>query len=330
MRKREEKLRQLAAKLLDSGEVALVMGYTRGSELLRTRPMFIDNARDAEKLLFNPLCSNNLVKYLTEYRNAKGKIAVFVKGCDSRAVNRLIQDKQIDREKLVVLGLPCPGLLDAGLLERSMAGNDALAAAFLPGTRLVEVIEENEGFTLVTDKGSHHFLKKDFLMEKCTRCTGHNPVLYDYLLGDAVTENDGNDSYEDVKKLDGLLPKEKSIYWDRQFERCLRCYACRNVCPACTCRECVFDQAQPVWVARANNLQDNTSFHLVRAFHVAGRCVDCGQCQEVCPVNIPLAVLNRKILQDIKGLYGVSTPGLTDSETPVLGGFHTGDPDEYM
>lgn len=328
MRERQNILRELAGRLLDSGEAAMVLGFAQGSETLRARPIFIDAAREAEKLVFNPLCADNLVKYLTELGNIKGKVAVCVKGCDSRAINRLIVDKQLDREKVLVLGLPCPGLLDAGLLESSLAGSGALP--FPAGAILLEAVQENEGFTLVTDQGSRHFSRQEFLLAKCRRCTGSNPVVHDYMIGEPVPESSGEDSFADVKKMDSLQTEEKSSYWDRQFAKCLRCYACRNVCPACTCRECVFDKAQPVWVARANNLQDNTAFHLVRAFHVAGRCVDCGRCQEVCPVKIPLGMLNRKILHDIKALYGAATPGGRDSETPVLGGFHTGDPDEFM
>ncbi|MFZ5645413.1 MAG: 4Fe-4S dicluster domain-containing protein [Bacillota bacterium] len=287
MRQIEEELRIRAASLLESGEVSLVIGYAQGSEASRTTPAFIKKAEEAGKLVFNSHCVNNLAKYLADNRNMPGKVAVVVKGCDSRAVNRLIQDNQVERERIVLLGAPCPGMVEAESAE-------------------------------------------EFLMEKCRRCENRNPVIYDYLAGEKVAEEGNKDFFDDVRSIEGLSVQEKSLYWDRQFARCLRCYACRNVCPACTCRECVFDQAQPEWVAMANNLSDNTAFHLVRAFHVAGRCVDCGECQRVCPVNIPLSVLNRKILSDIRDLYGVSTPGQTMDETSVLGGFHKGDPDEFM
>ena len=45
-------------------------------------------------------------------------------------------------------------------------------------------------------------------------------------------------------------------------------------------------------------------FHIIRAFHVAGRCTDCGECSRVCPQNIPLHLLNRKFIKDINEFYG--------------------------
>lgn len=320
MRLLEEKIREKAVSLLEGEEVALVIGYTRGSEATRTAPAFIKKAADACKLVFNPLCVNNLAKYLTEYKSLPGKVGVIIKGCDSRAVNRLISDHQVDREKIVLLGVPCPGMLEAESAGRELA----------PGAVLLEVADKEDVFTVVTDRGSIDLKKEDHLMEKCRRCQSKNPVVYDYLAGEKVVESNVKDGFDDVRAVEGLSAQDKNSYWDRQFARCLRCYACRNVCPACTCRECVFDQEATRWVSRSHSLSDNTAFHLVRAFHVAGRCVDCGECRRVCPVKIPLSVLNRKILHDIRDLYGVDTPGQTFEETSVLGGFHKGDPDEFM
>lgn len=45
-------------------------------------------------------------------------------------------------------------------------------------------------------------------------------------------------------------------------------------------------------------------FHIIRAFHVAGRCTDCGECSRVCPQGIPLHLFNRKFIKDIDELYG--------------------------
>jgi ferredoxin len=45
-------------------------------------------------------------------------------------------------------------------------------------------------------------------------------------------------------------------------------------------------------------------FHIIRAYHVAGRCTDCGECSRVCPEHIPLHLLNRKFIKDFNDLYG--------------------------
>ncbi|MQL53362.1 dehydrogenase [Desulfofundulus thermobenzoicus] len=316
----QERLRTTAQQLLESGQVNLVIGYGPGSEAGRVIPLFISKPEEASRLVWNPLCVNNLAKYLTDYRNHPGKVAVVVKGCDSRAVVRLLQDQQIQREQVVVLGIPCSGLV-----------NPAAAATQLdPAARIVSAGEDGQAFHLETDRGTVNLNREESLLAKCRECENHTPVLADIMLGEGIADEAPADPFKAVKALEELPVAGKSAFWDRQFSRCLRCYACRNVCPACTCRECIFDQAEPCWVAKANNLSENTAFHLIRAFHVAGRCVDCGECDRVCPVDIPLRLLNRKILKDIKDLFHVPTPGTILEELPVLGAFSPADPDEFM
>ncbi|MFZ5651005.1 MAG: Coenzyme F420 hydrogenase/dehydrogenase, beta subunit C-terminal domain [Bacillota bacterium] len=316
----EKGLREIARELLESGQVRLVIGYGRGTEAVRTTPVFIRKPIDAENLVYNPLCGGNLVKYLLEYRNKEGKVAVCVKGCDSRSVNRLIQDRQIDRDKVYVIGLPCRGVLDPSRVEEVIH----------PGEEIKETVVSGGGYQLLSGSGKY-FIGMDGSAEKCRTCENHNPVLYDVMAGDPVDAPDvRDDGYIDVKALEDYSTDQKSAYWNRQFSRCLRCYACRNSCTACSCRECVFDQVNTGWVSRSSNLSENTAFHLIRAFHVAGRCVDCGECERVCPVGIPLRVLNRKIIKDIKDLFNAPTPGLTPDGERVLGQFSADDPEEFM
>ncbi|RKO67195.1 dehydrogenase [Desulfofundulus salinus] len=316
----QENLRETARKLLAGGEASLVIGYAPGSEVSRVVPAFISREEEVNRLVWNPLCINNLAKYLLDYRYEPGKVAVVVKGCDSRAIIRLLQDNQIIREKVIILGIPCSGLINP----------DLVAARLDPGAQITAATVSKQDFSLQTGEGTFTFTRDEALLEKCRDCEHHTPVIADFMLGEEIPPNDPGDPFIAVKTLEELPVEERSAYWDKQFSRCLRCYACRNVCPACTCRECVFDQAEPCWVAKANNLSENTAFHLIRAFHVAGRCVDCGECDRVCPVNIPLSLLNRKILKDIKDLFNVPTPGTSLEELPPLGTFTNSDPDEFM
>ena len=55
--------------------------------------------------------------------------------------------------------------------------------------------------------------------------------------------------------------------------------------------------------AAVDDFEENM-FHIIRAYHVAGRCTDCGECSRVCPQGIPLHLLNRKIIKDMNELYG--------------------------
>ncbi len=298
----------------------MVIGFGEGTELARTTPVFITSPEEVSALTWGPFCANNLVKYLTDYRNLQGNVAVVVKGCDSRSVNRLLTDNQIDRDKVVVLGVPCPGQLDWHLV----------AATVNPAAKLKGISDDGESFTVKTDAGDYKFDKKESMLHKCLVCENPNPIVSDMTVGKEQPVKNYENRFAEVTALEQLGTEEKSKYWDKQFSRCLRCYACRNVCTVCTCRTCVFDQMQPMWVSKRNNLSENTSFHLIRAFHVAGRCVDCGECDRVCPVDIPLRKLNQKILKDLGDLFDTPTPGSKADLTSPLGEFATGDPEEFM
>ena len=313
-----QKLQQHAKKLLEEQTVQLVIGYGYGSDPFHVTPVFIRSPDFVESLIWNPFCVNNLAKYLTEYKYLPGKIAIVIKGCDSRSINRLIQDNQINRDKVVLLGIPCSGILEVEKVAERTGYN----------LEIKEYGEQDKDYVLNTSRGSFNFNKKDSLIDKCYHCNNHNPVIFDMLLASEIEENTTK-KYSEIEKLEGLAVEEKSKYWDQYFSRCIRCYACRNVCTACTCQECIFNLAKPSWVERVNNLSNNTAFHLIRAFHVAGRCVDCGECDRVCPVNIPLRHLNRKILKDIQELYDAPLPGVDDT-VPALGSFVCEDPEEFM
>ena len=122
-----------------------------------------------------------------------------------------------------------------------------------------------------------------------------------------------------VEKLENMTEAERFAFWKSQLQKCIRCNACRNVCPACSCIKCVFDNPASGISAKANDSEfEEKLFHIIRAFHVAGRCTDCGECSRVCPQNIPLHLLNRKFIKDIDGLYGEYQAGETDEgKTPL-------------
>lgn len=314
-----EGLKAETKKLLESKAVDVVIAYEQGSDLLHMTPLFVDTPEKAERISYNPFAVNNLGKYLLDYATGDAKIGVLVKGCDSRALNRLIQDNCIPRERIVAIAVPCNGQLDP---EKVLAKVD-------PRAELKEVLDQGDNYVLKTSSGDVTLSKKDYLREKCFTCETPVPVVSDLIIGEIKGEGKVND-YQAVKQFEAMSPAEKSVYWEKQFSRCIRCYACRNACSACNCRECVFDMMEPNWVSKKTTLTDNTVFHMTRAMHVAGRCVDCGECDRVCPVDIPLRQLNQKLLKDVKDLFGTSTPGTTSEVEMALGRYNPDDPEEFM
>ncbi|MHB1125935.1 MAG: 4Fe-4S dicluster domain-containing protein [Bacillota bacterium] len=289
-----EQVRKTARELLEKGEVKYVIGWEKGTFGYQSPPVFISRPEDVDKLVWDQFCVNNLAKYLLDDKNLEGKIALFVKGCDSRGINRLLQDNQIDREKVIVIGLPCPGMKDAALAAEQGHDQD------LP------------------------------LLAKCQECTHPNPVVADVVLGDAVPVSGHPGRLEEVSEIEQKSPDEKYDYWASQYDRCIRCYACRNVCPACNCRECIFDQTASGWLSKASGRSENQFYGITRAMHVAGRCIECGECERVCPMGIPLMQINRKLIKDINELFGEYEAGLDKHDRPPLGRYNTEDPEEFM
>ena len=149
--------------------------------------------------------------------------------------------------------------------------------------------------------------------ERCQRCAERVPLVYDVVLG-RVPKTVGREDYADVAGMEGLSPGERLDFWMREFDRCIRCYACRQACPACYCFECVAEQLDPRWVGIAIDVPQKQFFHVMRAYHLAGRCSGCNACEEVCPMDIPLSLLNRKIAKEVEDLFDYRAG--QDAETP--------------
>jgi Na+-translocating ferredoxin:NAD+ oxidoreductase RnfC subunit len=118
-------------------------------------------------------------------------------------------------------------------------------------------------------------------------------------------------------------------YFAQEFSRCIRCYACREACPVCYCTECFVDQSQPNWFGKSDQLSDIMAFHLVRIYHVAGRCLDCGACERACSMHIDLRTLGRKLEKDVRELFSFE-PGMDVEGAPLLGSFRPDDPQEFI
>ena len=305
-----DQLIEKAVSLLADGTVSCVLGWKKGEFDYDVTPVLFKNADELkENFVWNDFCGANFSKYLvTKAEKATGKVLVFLKPCDTYSFNQLLTEHRFNREKVYAVGIPCEGMADIAKIK-AICGDGIVS---------IDCGEKISVTTLYNDEPIA-IDAKDVLAERCVNCKSKKHVAYDELLGEEG-EVIASDRFDEVAKLEAMTPDERFAFWQGELSRCIRCNACRDACPACTCEKCVFDNPKSgVENKSPANSFEEKMFHIIRAFHVAGRCTDCGECSRVCPQNIPLHLLNRKFIKDINCFYGEYQAGAeVGSRAPLV------------
>jgi ferredoxin len=289
-----EELRALAKDLLTKGDVKVVIGYGKGSSAKRTKPLIITKPERAEALVWNKYCLNNLTVYLTRQEVMKhGKAAIVAKGCDIKTITCLIQENQLPRDRVVIIGMACDG-------------------------------------------------QGDPTMEMCKFCDVHTPagpgsdghrLACDYVLGKATVPDFDRTKDEawlaEVRKIEAMSLAERWAYWQQQFDRCVKCYACRQVCPLCYCKRCACEKNEPQWISCSAHDAGNFAWHVTRAMHLAGRCVGCEACERACPQNIPLTLMYKKMADSTQKHFQYRA-GYDPSAAPAVKTFEKDDDNSFF
>ena len=297
-----------AKELLADGTVVRVLGWRIGDLPYNPEPSYFETAEDLEaNFVYNGFCGANLSKYIIEGSKLEGKTLVFLKPCDTYSFNQLIKENRVVRDKAYIIGIGCKGKLDVEKIK-------AQGIKGILNIRGAEYDGPADTLTVETLYGEKTVPYKDAMLERCHVCKGKDHMIYDELLGESTDTKDA-DRFEEVRRIEAMSPEEKFAYFQSELSKCIRCNACRNVCPACSCRKCVFDSTKFDSAQKANvDSFEEKMFHIIRAFHVAGRCTDCGECSRVCPQGIPLHLFNRKFIKDIDEFYGEYQAG-ADAES---------------
>jgi len=275
-----ESLQRTALELMSDLNVAVVIGYGRDAESPVSHPEFVRKPEDVGRLMFDDRCFANLAVYLSKDTIRRmGKIAIVVKGCDLRAVNVLLREHVVQREDIVLIGVPCAG-------------------------------------------------QGDPLPHKCCVCDQRNPQGCDIVVGDPVEqpEIDAELMYRDAADMDAKSLEERWDFWRGQLSKCIRCYACRNVCPLCYCKRCITEKTVPQWIETSAHLRGNVAWNVARAFHLTGRCVGCGECERACPMDIPLGAINQKMAQLMDEWFDFQS-GLSSEQKAPFTTFNADDPE---
>jgi ferredoxin len=132
-----------------------------------------------------------------------------------------------------------------------------------------------------------------------------------------------------LARIEGMTREERWAFWQSEFARCIKCYACRAACPMCYCTKCIVETNQPQWIPVASHDVGNLEWHLVRAMHLAGRCLNCGFCAKACPMGIPLNLLTQKLAEEAREAFG-AIAGKSAKGEYALSMFKTDDKEGFI
>jgi len=165
---------------------------------------------------------------------------------------------------------------------------------------------------------------------KCACCDVHMPRFANETVGQVP---EGAASEAPDPELDAFLakpPEERMAYWQKELARCIKCYACREVCPMCYCNRCIVDKNRPATLDTSSSLKGNFAWQITRAFHQAGRCVGCDECTRACPMGINLRLLNLSLAEAARQHFDGYRAGMNQEAVPVIGSYSEQDKEAFI
>ena len=164
---------------------------------------------------------------------------------------------------------------------------------------------------------------------KCAACAVHKPRFADETIGDVPESQSEGERNADLDQFLRKTPAERAAFWMEELARCVKCYACREVCPMCYCNRCIVDKNRPTVIDTSATLKGNFAWHITRAFHQAGRCIGCDECTRVCPAGINLRLLNQTLARAAEEHFHYRA-GMDPDTPPVIGAYSPEDKESFI
>ena len=289
-----------------------------------------------------PANGGKVVSRFTLNSSPSVPVAVVLRPCEIRALIELVKLNQAHLENILIIGMECGGVypyqslitkqdIDNLLSEyreslkkgENPAGIRPVCAGctdFRPG--LADVIVSQIGrdqpvLFFPTEKGKE--------VAQTLGLTLAEEMIYTPV-SDALLKKRQEEKENMVKKIKEEINGLEGLV--KIFDNCIACHCCSHVCPICYCKDCFFESAtfdyRPTdYYALLQDKgtlklpMDTLLFHLGRMTHMATSCVACGMCEDVCPVNIPVARIFKTVGSELQQLFDY-LPGRDLEETLPL------------
>ena len=325
-----------ARRLFEAGEIDAFIGFESGTLPLTSRPNFITaeefeaNPSNTDTLIWDSFCTSNLATYLLRYyanepnRRSKRekpypRVGITVKGCDCRSVYTLVKERQVQRDSIKLIGVPCAGMVDVRKIREQCPDE------------IVSYSDSANGTISVTlqNGDAMDFDREEMLRRSCAECRFPAPENTDVTIKEATPRVAGDGGRSRIDAFEAKSSDEKWGYFSDELSKCIRCNACRQACPTCWCKECFADQTDLKWIGVGSDLTDAMIFQITRIYHQAGRCVECDACYSACPMGVDLRTYTNRISQDVYELFDY-LPDFDTETSPPLATFSEADSNDFI